>query len=77
MENRKCSFAYAGTYGHECGAAATLAAKKASRYTVNGIYWAARCEKCAKVKGGENVGLGAYEALDAAKHANVFKSGVY
>lgn len=68
-----CSFAHAGTYGHECGAPATLAAPRRSDMTKGGIYWARRCAACAAEKGGENSGLGAFVSFNPDIHRNEFK----
>ena len=71
----RCTFAWSGTYGHECGAPAvkvaveTGVAKHEGLGTewVDGIYYAGRCEKCAAIKGGENAGR-TIEPLDG--HVN-------
>ncbi len=65
-----CSFAFPGTYGHECGAPATLVGSKPTRMTHSGIYYARRCANCASIKGGENTGLSNWEPLDSSKHVN-------
>jgi hypothetical protein len=76
----KCDFAASGTYGHECGAPATMTAVKKSNPiigmssgTVDGLFYAHRCERCAKIKGGENVGLLRIIPLDPVKHVNRWK----
>lgn len=68
----KCSFAFPGTYGHECGAPAVKVGVKKSRETKNGIFYARRCAKCAEIKGGENTGVERWEDFDPAKHKNQF-----
>lgn len=69
----RCTFAFAGTYGHECGAPATLAAPRSSGITKSGVYWSRRCPECSKVKGGENAGLGAFEVFNPERHRNEFR----
>jgi hypothetical protein len=77
MENTplemRCNFAWPGTYGHECGATAVFAAASKSDRTTTGIYFARRCESCAKIKGGENAGILRLEPFNAEKHANTWK----
>lgn len=70
-----CTFAYPGTYGHECGAPATLAQSRPSEYTANGIYWARRCPSCAQARGGDNEGMTptAWIPYDPAAHRNLFR----
>lgn len=68
-----CSFAFPGTYGHECGAPATLVCARPSDLTRTGIYWARRCAKCATHKGGENRGLSQFVPFDPAVHVNQFR----
>ncbi len=70
---RKCSFAFPGTYGHECGRPAVVAGGRTSDMTTSGTYWAARCTECQGHKGGENTGIAAWEPLDLVRHANQFK----
>ena len=53
----RCGFAHPGTYGHECGAPAVEAFVFPSELTRDGQYFTGRCEKCAKIRGGENAGL--------------------
>lgn len=65
-----CTFAFPGTYGHECGAPATKVGIQASTKTKNGVYFARRCEACAKRKGGENSAITYFEQFDPAKHIN-------
>lgn len=69
----RCGFAQAGTYGHECGGPATLAGARKSDLTKSGIYWARRCPECAKIKGGENIGITNFVPLDQAQHVNEWK----
>lgn len=68
-----CSFAYPGTYGHECGKPATLVCAKPSTYTKSGLFYARRCVECAKEKGGENSGLNAFVPFDPEIHRNLWK----
>jgi hypothetical protein len=68
--NDVCTFAPAGTYGHECGRVATVTAVKRSSATKDGIYYAARCERCAAIKGGENALTMRFEARNPAVHVN-------
>ena len=70
MKPAQCTFAFPGTYGHECGAPATLVGVRNSRLTKSGIYYARRCDKCATVKGGENVGINGFQPFDLEKHVN-------
>jgi hypothetical protein len=55
--NGKCGFAHPGTFGHECGRASTTVGVMRSRSVAGGIFYAARCASCAKIKGGENAGI--------------------
>lgn len=68
----KCAFAFPGTYGHQCGKPATLASKRESGATANGIFWSFRCEACAAIKGGENRGFTSWEPVDENKQQNVW-----
>lgn len=70
MSDNRCTYAYPGTYGHECGRPATLAASRPSEHTANGIYWAARCADCSKLGGQDNRGLRGFVPYDPVKHAN-------
>ena len=67
-----CSFAFPGTYGHECGSPAVKVAIRKSDVTKNGIYYARRCAKCATIKGGENSGLTQWQDYQPATHVNKF-----
>lgn len=58
-----CGFAYKGTYGHECGARATVYAVKPSEATRSGIYYGGRCDACAKVEGHDNDGVIRFEPI--------------
>lgn len=69
----RCTFAWPGTYGHECGKPATLTAAAPSEYTVDGIFWARRCASCAAIKGGENAGLSSFVPFDPKVHINNFR----
>jgi hypothetical protein len=73
MRRERCSFAFPGTYGHECGKPAVCVAVKKSDITKSGFYFARRCPECAKEKGGENSNAIRFEQLDQAKHVNAFK----
>ncbi len=68
-----CGFAQAGTYGHECGAPATLVSPRKSDKTRSGVFWARRCDTCSKIVGGENIGLGAFVPFDPAVHVNEWR----
>jgi hypothetical protein len=68
----RCNFAWPGTYGHECGKPAVLAGARTSLHMASGIYFVHRCAEHAEVRGGENVGVKAWEPLDLAKHKNDF-----
>lgn len=71
----RCTFAFSGTYGHECGAPAVKVAVETgvakndglNSEWVDGIFYAGRCEQCAAIKGGENAGR-TIEALNG--HVN-------
>ena len=65
-----CSFAFPGTYGHECGAPAVVVGTKRVTSTKTGIYYARRCAKCAAIKGGENIGITSWQPFDEAAHIN-------
>ena len=60
----KCSFAFPGTYGHECGAPAVTVFVKATKCTHNGEYYAGRCQSCANIKGGENADVLRVESIN-------------
>lgn len=68
-----CGFAFAGTYGHECGAPAVKVGIKQVDSTRNGIFYAHRCAKCAAIKGGENIGISHWLPFDPVQHANQWK----
>jgi len=67
----KCGFAYPGTWGHECGRKATQVFVFKSDNTRDGLYFATRCDECAKITNGENVGLIRKEAI--AGQCNKFR----
>ena len=46
---RRCSFAFPGTYGHECGDTATVVAVFPSERTKSGFYFGGRCDRHAHV----------------------------
>lgn len=64
-----CTFAWPGTYGHECGKPAVKVGVKQSKYTRDGIYYAGRCEDCSHIAGFENTGL-QFEPFNPAVHIN-------
>jgi hypothetical protein len=68
-----CSFAHPGTYGHECGKPAVKVSVKKSDLTVNGLFFAGRCEECTHIKGGENVEIINTEAFDSTRHINKWR----
>lgn len=51
---KTCSFAYAGTFGHECGKPATVVVVMRSTLNNDGVFYTGRCAKCNEIKGGEN-----------------------
>ena len=65
-----CSFAHPGTYGRECGSPATRVGVRKGASTKTGIFYALRCDACAKRVGGENVGLIFTEPFDVDRHIN-------
>lgn len=71
----RCTYAYPGTYGHECGKPATLAGTKAREYTRNGVYHALRCAECAEQTGRDNWGIRQWVPADPAVHVNDFTRG--
>ncbi len=67
----RCGFAWPGTYGHECGAAAVSVAvfHLGKQDGGNGrwegdVFYSGRCASCAGIKGGENSGAVKIEALN-------------
>ncbi len=66
----RCSFAYAGTYGHECGKPATVVGIFEDRSTKSGTFYGRRCDECAKEKGGENSGVKRFVPFCAEIHRN-------
>ena len=72
-KQQRCSFAYPGTYGHDCGRPATLAGSRDSEHTVSGVYWAPRCESCAAEHGGDNRGVTEWVTFDANLHRNEWR----
>lgn len=69
----RCNFAFPGTYGHECGAPATLTASRVSTETANGVYWTRRCAVCATHNGGENTGYGQFIPFNPETHRNFWR----
>jgi len=53
----RCSFAYPGTYGHECGAPATQIFVFQTDKTRDRLFFTGRCDDCAKITNGENLGV--------------------
>jgi hypothetical protein len=63
--DRNCQFAMPGTYGHECGNTATVVGVRTNcKLTTDGIYYSARCPKCATIKGGENRDIVRFEPIN-------------
>lgn len=73
LRSLTCGFAHAGTYGHECGKAASHVGIKKSDMTKSGLYFARRCPECMAIKGGENSNVIRFEVLDPEAHRNEFK----
>lgn len=73
MKPERCSFAFPGTYGHECGKPATIVGIKPSESTTNGVFYSRRCAECAKEHGGDNLGIKSWEPYDPEKHVNQWK----
>lgn len=73
MKLTTCSFAHAGTYGHECGKHATIVLLIKSDLTKSGVYFARRCDSCARYRGGDNTGTYAREKFNPSKHINEWK----
>jgi hypothetical protein len=63
MNEWKCGFAPAGTYGHDCGRPASIIAVMNSELTTDGAYYTGRCPACAQIKGGENKRVIRFEAI--------------
>ena len=75
MEKSKfthCSFAFPGTFGHECGSPATKVGIQESTVTKNGVFYARRCNVCATYKGGENAGTQKWVKYNPEIHVNQF-----
>ena len=75
MTTHKCSYAFPGTYGHECGKPATLAGTRPSECTRSGVYHAHRCAACATETGRDNWGIRQWMPLDPTVHVNDFSRG--
>ncbi len=73
LSDDRCTFAFPGTYGHECGAPAKWVAVKASTSTKSGVYYGRRCEACRQVTTGDNAAVLRFEPLDPAIHVNAWK----
>ena len=54
VADKACSWAWPGSYGHECGDPACSVAVFPSTLTTSGLFFAARCALHAKETGGEN-----------------------
>jgi hypothetical protein len=72
MSTFKCTYAFPGTYGHECGKPATLVGARPSELTRDGVYYARRCPECATYTGRDNAGIREWAQLDPEKHVNRF-----
>lgn len=72
IAGRECVYAAPGTYGHECGEPATQAASAPSTFTLDGVYWARRCDRHAKPHPNDPAGLGKFVPFDPARHVNRF-----
>ena len=68
-----CSFAFRGTYGHECGSPAVKVGVTQTDKTKNGIFYARRCAVCATHKGGENVGISQWLDYQPEVHINQWR----
>ena len=65
----RCSFAYPGTYGHECGKPAVCVAVFESKETRSGLYYAGRCESCRDATAGQdNRGRLRFEPVGAQRN---------
>lgn len=69
----RCTYAAAGTYGHECSRPALFVGIRASEHTRSGIYFARRCVECRDATGRENWGLRDWQAFDPARHVNQWR----
>lgn len=68
----RCSFAYPGTYGHECGSPAVCVAVKRSERTRDGLFYSGRCAVCREAKAGDdNHGIIRWE--DVGGQRNLWK----
>lgn len=65
----QCGYSYPGTFGHECGAVATVVGIRTDcKLTTDGIYFAFRCADCQKLKAGQdNAGIKTWEPIDPTK----------
>lgn len=63
-----CSFAYPGTYGHECGAPSTTVAVKLSDSTAGGLFFSGRCESCRTARGQDNDGIVRFEPVSGQRN---------
>jgi len=68
-----CNFAPLGTYAHECGEPAVFTSIQRSKSTADGMYFGARCAKCAAIKGGENSPVIHLVPRDESKHINLWR----
>lgn len=73
IDDTRCSYAAAGTYGHECGRPGMFVGIKASEVTRSGVFYAVRCASCREATGRENWGIKQWEPLDPTQHVNQFR----
>ena len=69
----QCSFAWPGTYGHECNAPASVVGFKKSNLTKDSIFYARRCPACAEHEGCDNADIYHWETFDPEKHINQWR----
>lgn len=72
--SEKCSYAHAGTYGHECGKPPLFTGIQSSANTVNGVFYAARCAECKELTGRDNWAIREWLPFDPIAHVNRWKS---
>ena len=61
VADNRCSYAFPGTYGHECGREGVTVAVLPSERTRSGLYYAARCASCRDQTGRDNWGVLRFE----------------
>jgi hypothetical protein len=71
--NKQCTYAYPGTYGHECGRTALFAALMSSKLTKSGIYFGRRCLEHKDSIEPYDSPVIRVESFDEAKHINDWK----